>query len=151
MRLIDAQGKQRGIFSVAEAETTAQAESQDLILITEKAQPPVVKLGDYRKSIYQHKKEQKEKKKPKQEWKEVRISFVEAEGDMLRKAKQISEFLTEGSCVQIRLMLKGRQKLHFEFAREKFVKFLGLVEEPYKFIQAIKKEPNFLWATIGKR
>jgi translation initiation factor IF-3 len=152
VRLLDADAKQIGVVSLAEAEKIAREKNLDLILITENVAPAVVRLGDYKKFIYQQERAKKQQKKHKQELKEIRISFVEAEGDLLRKAKQIREFLVaEENPVKIKLTLKGRQKLHLDFAREKLEKFLSMIEVPYKFIQEIKKEPNFLSTTIIKK
>lgn len=150
MRLVGVDGAQRGVFSVLEAEKIARDEGLDLVLVTDKAEIPVVKLADYNKFLYEQKKELKEKKKPKQQLKEIKISFTEAEGDMARKAKKIDEFLEEGSVVQIRLTMKGRQRMHAEFAQGKLRVFLEKVAIPYKLVNDIKKENAFLAVTIAK-
>ena len=134
-----------------EAEKLASEKNSDLILITEKANPPVAKLGNYKKFLYQQEKSKKQQKKIKSELKEIRISFVEAEGDIKRKAKQAKEFLDEGNPVKIKLILRGRQKLHPDFAHQKLEKFMSMIDASYKFIQEIKREPNFLSAVIAKK
>ncbi|MEK7673858.1 MAG: translation initiation factor IF-3 [Patescibacteria group bacterium] len=151
VRLVDENGAQVGVYELAEAEKIATEKNFDLILVTENSDPPVAKLGDFRKFLYQLEKEKKHQKKHRVELKEIRISFVEGEGDMERKAKHGVEFLEDGNPVKIRLSLRGRQKLHIDFAKDKLEKFLAMIEMPYKFIQEIKKEPNFLSVTIAKK
>jgi translation initiation factor IF-3 len=127
----------------------AEKNNTGLILISDKVDPPVVKLGDYQKYIYQLKR--KQKKEGGAELKEIRISFQEAEGDLKRKAKQIEEFLQEGHQVRIRMILKGRQLLHVDLAEEKIKKFLEMIEIPIKLTSEIKKQGNNLIVNISKK
>ncbi|MCS7184025.1 MAG: translation initiation factor IF-3 [Patescibacteria group bacterium] len=149
VRLIDENGKQIGIVDLEEAKKIAEKKKTGLILISEKAIPPVLKLGDYQKYLYNLKKKQKEKSTS--EIKEIRISFQEAEGDLKRKAKQAEEFLKEGNQIRIRMLLKGRQILHLDFAQEKMNKFLSLIEVPVKIISSIKQSGNNLIIIISKK
>jgi translation initiation factor IF-3 len=127
----------------------AEKNNTGLILISDKVDPPVVKLGDYQKYLYQLKRNQK--KEGGAELKEIRISFQEAEGDLKRKAKQIEEFLQEGHQVRIRMILKGRQLLHVDLAEEKIKKFLEMIEIPIKLTSEIKKQGNNLIVNISKK
>jgi translation initiation factor IF-3 len=127
----------------------AEKNNTGLILISDKVDPPVVKLGDYQKYLYQLKR--KQKKEGGAELKEIRISFQEAEGDLKRKAKQIEEFLQEGHQVRIRMILKGRQLLHVDLAEEKVKKFLEMIEIPIKLTSEIKKQGNNLLVNISKK
>ncbi len=127
----------------------AEENAVGLILISEKADPPVVKLGDYFKYIYQLKKQAKKEKKS--EVKEIRISFQEGETDLLRKSKQIEEFLKEGHQVRLRMILKGRQLMHLDLAKGKINKVLENIEVPYKLINEIKLQGNNLIVLISKK
>ena len=146
--MIDENGKQVGIVDIESAEKIAEEKNLDLILVSEKADPPVVKLGDYKKYIYQ--KEKKEKKKKVSEIKEIRISFQEALNDLERKAKQASEFLGEGNQVRIRMILKGRQNLHIDLAKEKIENFLSLISTQFQKVGDIKKTGNNLILIIKR-
>ncbi|MGC8981899.1 MAG: translation initiation factor IF-3 [Minisyncoccia bacterium] len=148
VRLIDENGKQLGIFDIESAMKIADEKNLDLILVSEKAEPPVVKIGDYKKYIYQ--KEKKEKKKKVSEIKEIRISFQEAKNDLERKAKQVSEFLEEGNQVRIRMILRGRQNLHIDLAKEKLENFLSLISYPLQRVDDIKKTGNNLILIIKR-
>jgi translation initiation factor IF-3 len=147
--LISTEGKQIGILTLKEAIEIAEKNNTGLILISDKVDPPVVKLGDYQKYLYQLKR--KQKKEGGAELKEIRISFQEAEGDLKRKAKQIEEFLQEGHQVRIRMILKGRQLLHVDLAEEKIKKFLEMIEIPIKLTSEIKKQGNNLIVNISKK
>jgi translation initiation factor IF-3 len=147
--LISTEGKQIGILTLKEAIEIAEKNNTGLILISDKIDPPVVKLGDYQKYLYQLKR--KQKKEGGAELKEIRISFQEAEGDLKRKAKQIEEFLQEGHQVRIRMILKGRQLLHVDLAEEKIKKFLEMIEIPIKLTSEIKKQGNNLIVNISKK
>jgi translation initiation factor IF-3 len=147
--LISTEGKQIGILTLKEAMEIAEKNNTGLILISDKVDPPIVKLGDYQKYLYQLKRRQK--KEGGAELKEIRISFQEAEGDLKRKAKQIEEFLQEGHQVRIRMILKGRQLLHVDLAEEKIKKFLEMIEIPIKLTSEIKKQGNNLIVNISKK
>lgn len=147
--MIDENGRQIGILSFDEAKKIAEDKKTGLILVSEKASPPVLKLGDYFKYVYNLKKKQKEKNVS--EIKEIRISFQEAEGDLKRKAKQAEEFLKDGDQVRIRMILKGRQMLHLNLAEEKMNQFISFIEIPIKIISTIKKTGNNLFVIISKK
>lgn len=150
MRLIDSDGKQLGIFDLREAENIAEEKGLDLILVSSKANPPVVKLGDYRNYLYQKEKKERKLKKKQKETKEIRIGFNEALFDMQRKAKVVSEFLNEGHQVQIKLILRGRERNFPDLAKEKLNKFLSLIDFSYKISSPLKETSNFLLIILSK-
>jgi len=136
-------------LTLKEAIEIAEKNNTGLILISDKIEPPVIKIGDYKKYLYQLKR--KHKKEGGAELKEIRISFQEAEGDLKRKAKQIEEFLKEGHQIRIRMILKGRQLLHVDLAEEKIKKFLEMIEIPFKLTDDFKKQGNNLLVSISKK
>jgi len=151
LRLIDIDGKQLGIFSLEEAKNIAEEKETDLILINPHQQPIVVKLGNYGAYLYQKEKKERKTKKERKETKEIRISFREAEHDLKRKASLIKEFLDQGHQVQIKLMLKGRERNFQDLAEEKINNFLKIIGElaNYKVSQQLKKTQNFLMIILG--
>jgi translation initiation factor IF-3 len=146
VRLIGADNKQIGIFSLAEAEKIAHNHGLDLILVNSQQNPIVVKLGNYGAYFYQKEKKERKAKKEQKETKEIRIGFREALYDLKRKTEMVKEFLSKGHQVQIKLILKGRERNFPELAEEKLNNFLNLLSEiiTYKITQPIKKTPNFL-------
>lgn len=111
MRLIDDKGKQIGILSRQEAFNIAQEKQLDLVLITNHVQPPVVKLIEFNKFLYQENKKQKEAKKgsKKSDIKDIKLSLFIGRGDLERLVKKAQEFLEKGHQVRIGLLLKGRE------------------------------------------
>jgi len=131
-RLIDEKGKQIGILSRPEALALSREKALDLVLITNKANPPVVKLIDFKKFLYQEKKKQKEAKKgiKKSIIKDIKLSLFIGKGDLERLIKKSRDFLNDGHQVRIGLLLKGREvgKKTMAFDRvNQFIKAVGEV------------------------
>ena len=149
--MIDEEGKNLGVMKLEEALKMAFERHLDLVEITSKANPPVVKIVDYGKFLYWQRKKEKEKKKQQKELKCIRIGFKESEHDLNFKAKKISEFLEDGHQVRIDLILRGREKAFSEQAIEKIKNFLEKIEISYKIIQEPKKVPRGISAMIVKK
>lgn len=111
MRVIDDQGKQIGILSRQEAFIMAQQKNLDLVLITNHVNPPIVKLIEFNKFLYQENKKQKEAKKgsKKSGIKDIKLSLFIGAGDLDRLIQKARTFLEEGHQVRIGLLLKGRE------------------------------------------
>ena len=119
------------IMSSFEASKIAKEREVDLILINENADPPVVRIEDYNKFIYDQNKKEKELKKnsKKNETKEVKLSLNIADHDLNVKAKKCKEFLTSGDRVKVTLLLKGRQNLMKDNAELVMLKFAQMLSE----------------------
>lgn len=111
LRVIDEKGGQLGILSRDEALRTAQEREADLVLIAPKAQPPVAKIIDFKKFLYQEEKKQKEAKKgiKKSTTKDVMLSLFIAEGDLERIIAKGKDFLEDGNQLRVNLSLRGRE------------------------------------------
>lgn len=154
VRIIDDQGKNLGIFSLEEALKMAKERNLDLIQITDKADPPVCRIFDYGKFLYQIKKKEREKRKEKGvEIKGIRLGFNISEHDMEIRANQAKEFLEKGNRIQIEMILRGREKLLTDFAKEKIKKFLEILESkiPIKVEQELKKVPRGFIMIVSKK
>lgn len=154
IRLIDETGTQIGIVSLQQALTISKEKGLDLIQITEKATPPVCKIGDYGKYLYQlGKKERQEKKRLGGDLKEVRLTFNISPHDMETRANQAIKFLTRGDKVRITVRLRGREKAMKTFTEEKVRSFLNLVASkiPLKTESELRVEPRGLSMIITKK
>jgi translation initiation factor IF-3 len=154
VRVIDEDGKNLGIFPLEEALKIAKERNLDLIQITDKADPPVCKISDYGKFLYQMKKRERGKRKEKGgEVKGIRLGFNISEHDMETKANQAKEFLEEGNRIQVEMVLRGREKNLTEFAKEKIKKFLEILESkiPIKVEQELKRVPRGFIMIISKK
>jgi translation initiation factor IF-3 len=100
------------VMSSFDAFRLAKSQNLDLILINEFQNPPIVRIDDYQKFIYNQEKAEKERLRnaKRSELKEIQLSCDIAENDMITKANQARKFLEKGDKVKIVLSLKGRQK-----------------------------------------
>lgn len=153
VRLIDETGKQMGVVPFEEAARMAIERKLDLIQVTEKVEPPVCRLGDYGKYLYQEEKKNRLTRKQRGgELKGIRLSFNISLHDLETRAHQAEKFLNKGDKVRIELRLRGREKALDSFAREKIDKFLEVLQAimPIKIEKELKKEPRGLTMIIAK-
>ena len=99
-----------GVYSIQEAQRMAQDQGLDLVEISPNADPPVCRIIDYNKFLYEKKKKEKEMKaKAKQsEVKEIRFTPNTDDHDFNFKAKHAEEFLREGNKVKAYVQFRGR-------------------------------------------
>ena len=117
--LIGAQGDQLGIVPITEALRIAQEEQTDLVEVAPQADPPVCRLMDYGKFLYeQSKKERESRKSQKQtEIKEIRLRPKTGEHDIAFKLRDARRFLQRGAKVKVRIRFRGREITHPELGR----------------------------------
>jgi len=117
IRLLRDDGTQIGVLPLSEALSQAQKEHLDLVEIAPLAKPPVVKLIDYKKFLYQLAKKEREAKASakKVDLKEIRLTPFMAENDFQTRIDRAKEFLGEGHKVKITVKFVGRQLTHKEF------------------------------------
>lgn len=129
---------------IAEALARAKAEELDLIEVSPKAVPPVVKIGDFGSYLYQlRKKEKKQKAHSKQsEVKTIRFGFRTDTGDIDRQAARTREFLAENHLVKVGIILRGREFTNKEYAIDKLKKFIESLMDSAEVEQPIKKQGN---------
>lgn len=131
----------------------ARERNLDLIQVTEKTVPPVCKIMDYGKYLYQQQKKEKlTTKKQGGEIKGIRISFNMAQHDLQVRARQAEKFLKAGNKVRIEMRLRGREKALGNVAKEKIVKFLEIMGSlmQYKTERELKREPRGFTMIIFK-
>jgi len=114
VRLIDAEGEQVGIVSTREALRSAEEVGLDLVEISPTAKPPVCRIMDYGKFLFEISKKQAEaKKKQKQiQVKELKFRPTTEEGDYQVKLRNLIRFLEHGDKVKITLRFRGREVAH---------------------------------------
>lgn len=151
LRVIDAEGKQIGVITKAEALNKAVEMGMDLVEVAPQAVPPVAKIIDFNKFLYQEaKKKQEEKKKAKvSETKEVRLSPFISDNDLQVMVRRGREFLEDGDKVRIALKFRGRQITHPEFGREVINKFIESLSDISKVDREAHFEGNQLIALLS--
>jgi len=120
MRLIDEQGEQVGIVSREDALKLAEERGLDVVEVSPNANPPVCRIMDYGKFLYQQNKQLAEaRKKQKQiKVKEVKVRPNIDEHDLDFKRNHMIEFLKNGDKVKLTVMLRGREVAHPELGRK---------------------------------
>jgi translation initiation factor IF-3 len=120
-----------GIVSAREANAAAEEARLDLVKISPNANPPVCKIMNYGKYLFELNKKAKEAKKNQKvvETKEVWLSMTIDVGDLNVKAKQAQKFLSAGNKVKVSIRMRGRQMAHSELGLEVMTKFYEIVKE----------------------
>lgn len=126
VRVIAATGNQLGTMSLYDALRTAESAGLDLVEVSPSASPPVCKIMDYGKFLFE---QNKKEKKPKIiQIKEVQFRPTTEENDYQVKLRNLSRFLEEGNKVKVTLRYKGREMAHQEIGRkvvDRLIKDLG--------------------------
>lgn len=154
VRVIDEQGTQLGVLPIEQALRMAQEKNLDLIQITSNVEPPVCKIEDYGKFLYQADKKARESRKHTGGGsKELRLTFNISPHDMDTRIKQAEKFLKKGDLLHITLRLRGRQKALETHAREKIQQFLEKLQAttPVRIERPITREPNALTLIVTKQ
>ena len=131
MRLIGADGAQAGIVSLVEAKGIADEAALDLVEIVPNGEPPVCRVMDYGKFLFEeNKKRHAAKKKQKQtQVKEVKFRPGTEEGDYQVKLRNLVRFLTAGDKAKVTLRFRGREMAHQELGRDLLKRVQGDLEE----------------------
>jgi translation initiation factor IF-3 len=140
IRLIDADGTMVGIMPTSEALELAFQKDLDLVEISPNAAPPVCRIADYNKTMYEKAKKEKEAKKSQKvvTLKEVRLSAKIEEHDLGVKSKSAYKFLEEGNKVKASIRFKGRQQKYTEDGYEVLSRFAESIKE----VGAVEKAPS---------
>jgi translation initiation factor IF-3 len=119
IRLIDQDGKQVGVVPLQQAQDLAREKDLDLVEISPTANPPVCKIMDYGKYVFQQKKKQSEAKKKQKVIvvKEVQFRPRIDEHDFEFKKNNIVRFLQHGDKVKASIRFRGREMTHMELGR----------------------------------
>lgn len=127
VRLIDESGTQVGVVPLSQALAIARERDLDVVEVAPQAAPPVCRLMDFGKYIYERAKREKEARKGQRvEIKEIRLRPKTGHHDRNLKVKRIRDFLTKGHKVKVRVLFRGRERSHPEIGREMLQ---GLAEE----------------------
>jgi len=149
VRLIDANGEQAGLVSLDEAISAAQAASLDLVEISPDAEPPVCKIMDYGKKLFEVKKQQAaQRKKQKQtQVKEMKFRPGTDVGDYEIKLRNLTRFLENGDKAKVTLRFRGREMAHQELGME----MLKRIEVDLEELGAVEQYPKIGRASCRER
>jgi len=140
LRLIGVEGEQLGIVGIKEALKQASESDCDLVEISPDSEPPVCRLMDYNKHLFEAKKKKNEQKKKQRQVqiKEIKFRPTTEDGDYNVKLKKLIEFLEEGDKVKITLRFRGRELAHQELGMD----LMKRVENDLAEYGSMELEPN---------
>ena len=141
LRVIDSTGTQIGVLSKFEALEKAKILGLDLVEIAPNAKPPVAKIIDFKKFLYQEEKRKREEKRKTKvsETKEVRLGPFMNDHDLEVMIRRSKGFLEDGDKVRLVLKFSGRQIAHPEFGE----KIIERVINELSDISKLEKEKRF--------
>jgi translation initiation factor IF-3 len=131
-------------MTTVDALARAKEQGFDLIEVSPKAVPPVVKIGDYGSYLYRLKKKEKQQKahSKQTEVKAIRFGFRTDTGDLDRQAARSREFLAERNMVKVGIVLRGRELSNKEYGIDKLKKFVESLTDVSEVDQPIKRQGN---------
>jgi translation initiation factor IF-3 len=140
VRLIDDEGGQVGVVAIRDAINMARERGLDLVEVAPQASPPVCKILDYGKYMYEQEKKQREARKAQkhQEIKEVRLRPKTHDYHAEFKIKRARRFLAGGMKVKVRILFRAREITHPEIALEQLTE----VAEALADIADVEQRPN---------
>ncbi len=142
IRVIDTDGTQLGILSPPEALRLAEEKELDLVLVSDKADPPVCRIMDYGKYKFEQEKKAKEAKKKQHtaEVKEVKMRYKIEPHDYQVRVNQAVRFLNDGDKVKATITFRGREIQHSDLAEELLKRMAIDLQEVAEVQQAPKRE-----------
>lgn len=140
MRLIGTEGEQVGVVSIAEALRIAEEAELDLVEVAADAKPPVCRIMDYGKFLFEeNKKKHAARKKQKQiQIKEIKFRPGTEEGDYQVKLRNLVRFLEDGDRAKITLRFRGREMAHQELG----LKLLKRIEADLVEVGTVEQFPR---------
>jgi translation initiation factor IF-3 len=115
VRVLDETKQQLGVMTLGEALRLAQSKGLDLVEIAATATPPVCRIVNYGKLLYEEAKSHKESRNPGNKMKELQLSAGIDPHDFSVKLNRAIEFLCDDMKVRVKLRFRGRQRAHKEF------------------------------------
>jgi translation initiation factor IF-3 len=140
VRLIDQDGNQVGILPVPEALRIARQNDMDLVEVAPGAKPPVCRLLNYGKYIYERTKKEKQARKSQRavEIKEIRMRPKIGEHDLAFKMRRAREFLVDGAKVRLRVRFRGRERSYPDIGRDLLKRVSGELAD----VSTVEQAPN---------
>ncbi|MBE9117775.1 translation initiation factor IF-3 [Lusitaniella coriacea LEGE 07157] len=142
IRVIDVDGSQVGVISSEEGRRLAEQRELDLVLVSDKSEPPVCKVMDYGKYKYEKEKKEREarKKQHNADVKEVKMRYKIDEHDYQVRVNNARRFLKSGDKVKATIIFRGREIQHANLAENLLKRMAEDLGEVAELQQAPKRE-----------
>ncbi|MDG2353536.1 MAG: translation initiation factor IF-3 [Gammaproteobacteria bacterium] len=153
VRLIDANGDQAGVVNIDKAKEMAKDASMDLVEVSPNAEPPVCKIMDFGKFLYEQKKQlsDQKKKQKKNTVKTIKYRPGTEEGDYQIKFRNLVKFLENGDKVKVSIWFRGREMQHRELGMEMLDRIEKDTEEFANVEQKAKMEGRQLGMMLAPK
>ena len=140
-----------GNIETSKALAKAREKGLDLVEVSPKADPPVAKILDFGQFKYDLKKKDRQQKKQQKSGltKGIRLTPRIGKHDLELRTNKVEKFISEGYKVKIEMILRGREKAHFDLAEQKIKEFIDSFGEKIKIEQAPKRQGSRLIALIA--
>jgi translation initiation factor IF-3 len=151
LRIVGPDEKQIGIMKRDEAIFKARQMGMDLVLVADKAKPPVARIIDFNKFKYQQQQKEKESRKKTKatDQKEIRFTPFIAQKDFQTRINRVKEFLTDGHKIKLTVRFTGRQITRKDFGFELLKKAANELVEFGTQETTPKFQGKLLWITIS--
>jgi translation initiation factor IF-3 len=151
VRLVDETGKQLGIYPIREALRMAEERGVDLVEVAPNARPPVCRLLDYGKFMYERTRREREARRAQKQIdvKEIRIKPKIAEHDVMTKTNQARQFFADGAKVRVRVRFRGREITHQDIARDLLDKIANALSDVAFIEQRPEMEGNTMLMVLA--
>jgi translation initiation factor IF-3 len=151
VRVISDEGTQLGVMSTYEALNTARQSGLDLVEVASDSKPPVCRIMDYGKFLYQQKKKQTKQNVHQTKLKEVRFRPKTGEHDLQVKLNQAKEFLHHKDKVQVTVIFNGRELAHIDEGEKVLERVLQELDEFAKVESPAKRAGKRIVCTLAPR
>lgn len=153
VRLVDKDGQQVGIVPLRDAQAAAEAVELDLVEIVPDAEPPVCRIMDYGKHVFELKQQKKEAKKKQHQVqiKEIKLRPGTEDADYQVKLRAVIRFLEDGDKAKITLRFRGREMAHQELGMKQLQRFEADLAEIGTVEQSPKMEGKMMHMLIGPK
>ncbi len=150
VKVVSNEGRVLGIFHIREAMRIAQENKLDLVEVAPNAQPPVCKLLDFGKYVYEKKRQERASRKHQHRTtgRGMRMSLRISEHDYQIKLAKVKELLTDGDRVKVTLRLRGREMLHADLGMKVLERVITDLGDLAKVEKPPIRELNILSVTL---
>ncbi|WP_294033258.1 translation initiation factor IF-3 [uncultured Moraxella sp.] len=151
VRLVKEDGEQMGVVDIQTALKAAADDGLDLVEIVPDAKPPVCKVMDYKRYLYEQKQKAKEAKKNQKQTqvREIKLRPGTEEADYQVKLRKIVEFIEDKDKVKVSIRFRGREMAHQEIGKAQLERIIADTAEIASVEQAPKVEGRQMGMLLG--
>ena len=151
VRLVKEDGEQMGVVDIETARQAARDDNLDLVELVPDAKPPVCKIMDYKRFLYDQKQKAKEAKKNQKQTqlKEMKLRPSTEEADYQVKLRKIMSFLEDQDKVKVTIRFRGREMAHQDIGRKQLERIIEDTAELANVEQHPKMEGRQMGMLLG--